>query len=206
MAENILLHPNVACVTKIVSKDGLHFATGAVHVVARESGYRVEATDCKRLVRVDGDHCGNPENFPAPPALLSAPNTASAALVPPKIFEKACKDAPKRASTPERRAVAVRLGAEVTTLCTMDEDGGSLIRQPRNAAGRFPNTNGVIPTGKPMITVRLNASSLAELLEVAAQFSPNGDILLEVFGDKKPVKLTCENDEQKFVGLLMPVD
>jgi hypothetical protein len=147
MSENnsILLPANLSHVTKCCAD--MRYVLAAVHVVATEDGYRVEATDAKRLARVDGTNAGDPAKFPEIPALTTAPNGASEALIPAKVFAKACKDVNTRLAGPEeRRALAVRLGKEVSTLATIDEDGGSLVRQPRNVEGRFPNTDAILPT------------------------------------------------------------
>jgi DNA polymerase III sliding clamp (beta) subunit (PCNA family) len=207
MSENnsILLPANLASVTKCCAAD-TRYALAAVRLMATEDGYRVEATDGKRLARVDGDNAGDPARFPEIPALISAPNGASEALIPAKIFAKACKDVNTRlAGSEERRALAVRLGKEVSTLATIDEDGGSLVRQPRNVEGRFPNTDAVLPTGKPVASITVDAALLAELLQVAAQFADQGYVTIDLFG-KGPARITGKNSSQNFTGLIMPVE
>jgi hypothetical protein len=96
------------------------------------------------------------------------------------------------------------LGKEVSTLATIDEDGGSLVRQPRNVEGRFPNTDAVLPTGKPLASIMVDAALLAELLQVAAQFADKGYVTIDLFG-KGPARITGKNDSQRFTGLIMPV-
>src|SRR3982751_427147 len=116
MSENnsILLPANLSHVTRCCASTG--YTLAAVHVVATEDGYRVEATDARRLARVDGTNAGDPAKFPEIPALTTAPNGASEALIPAKVFAKACKDVNTRLVGPEeRRALAVRLGKEVST-------------------------------------------------------------------------------------------
>jgi DNA polymerase III sliding clamp (beta) subunit (PCNA family) len=201
---NILLPANLSHVTKCCA-DNTRYVLAAVHVVATEDGYRVEATDAKRLARVDGSNAGNPSKFPEIPALATAPNGASEALIPAKIFAKACKDVNTRQFGPEeRRALAIRLGKEVSTLATIDEDGGSLVRQPRNVEGRFPNTDAVLPTGKPLASIMVDATMLAELLQVAAQFADQGYVTIDLFG-KGPARISGKNSSQSFTGLISPV-
>jgi DNA polymerase III sliding clamp (beta) subunit (PCNA family) len=200
---NILLPANLASVTKCCADT--RYVLAAVHVVATEDGYRVEATDARRLARVDGTNAGDPEKFPEIPALTTAPNGASEALIPAKIFAKACKDVNTRLAGPEeRRALAVRLGKDVSTLATIDEDGGSLVRQPRNVEGRFPDTDRVMPTDKPLASIMVDATLLAELLQVAAQFADGGHVTIDLFG-KGPARITGQNTSQKFTGLMAPV-
>jgi DNA polymerase III sliding clamp (beta) subunit (PCNA family) len=200
---NILLPANLSHVTKCCADT--RYVLAAVHVVATEDGYRVEATDAKRLARVDGSNAGNPSKFPEIPALATAPNGASEALIPAKIFAKACKDVNTRQFGPEeRRALAIRLGKEVSTLATIDEDGGSLVRQPRNVEGRFPNTDAVLPTGKPLASIMVDATMLAELLQVAAQFADQGYVTIDLFG-KGPARISGKNSSQSFTGLISPV-
>jgi hypothetical protein len=201
---NILLPANLSHVTKCCAAD-IRYALAAIRVVATEDGYRVEATDARRLARVDGSNAGDPSKFPEIPALTTAPNGASEALIPAKIFAKACKDVNTRQFGPEeRRALAVRLGKEVSTRATIDEDGGSLVRQPRNVEGRFPNTDAVMPTGKPVASIMVDAAMLAELLQVAAQFTDQGYVTIDLFG-KGPARITGKNDSQRFTGLMAPV-
>jgi DNA polymerase III sliding clamp (beta) subunit (PCNA family) len=200
---NILLPANLSHVTKCCADT--RYVLAAVHVVATEDGYRVEATDARRLARVDGINAGNPSKFPEIPALATAPNGASEALIPAKIFAKACKDVNTRQFGPEeRRALAIRLGKEVSTLATIDEDGGSLVRQPRNVEGRFPNTDAVLPTGKPLASIMVDATMLAELLQVAAQFADQGYVTIDLFG-KGPARISGKNSSQSFTGLISPV-
>jgi hypothetical protein len=206
MAENnsILLPANLSHVTKCCAAD-TRYVLAAVRVAQTESGYRVEATDSRRLARVDGTNAGDPARFPEIPALTTAHNGASEALIPAKIFAKACKDVNTRlAGSEERRALAVRLGKEVSTLATIDEDGGSLVRQPRNVEGRFPNTDAVMPTGKPVASLMVDATLLAELLQVAVQFAIDGYVTIDLFA-KGPARVTSKNESQKFTGLIMPV-
>jgi hypothetical protein len=206
MSENnsILLPANLASVTKCCAAD-TRYALAAVRVAATEDGYRVEATDARRLARVDGTNAGDPSKFPEIPALTTAPNGASEALIPSKIFAKACKDINTRlAGSEERRALAVRLGKDVSTLVTIDEDGGSLVRQPRNVEGMFPNTDAVMPADKPLASIRVDAAQLAELLQVAAQFADEGYVTIDLFG-KGPARITGKNESQKFTGLMAPV-
>jgi hypothetical protein len=202
---NILLPANLASVTKCCAADS-RYALAAVRVAQTEDGYRVEVTDGRRLARVDGTNAGDPDRFPEIPALTTAPNGASEALIPARIFAKACKDVNTRlAGSEERRALAVRLGRDVSTLATIDEDGGSLVRQPRNVEGRFPNTDAVLPTDKPLASIMVDANLLAELLQVAAQFASHGHVTIDLFG-KGPARITGKNESQEFTGLIMPVE
>jgi DNA polymerase III sliding clamp (beta) subunit (PCNA family) len=200
---NILLPANLSHVTKCCTDT--RYVMAAVRVAATEDGYRVEATDGRRLARVDGTNAGDPSKFPEIPALTTAPNEASEALIPAKIFAKACKDVNTRLSGPEeRRALAVRLGKDVSTLAAIDEDGGSLVRQPRNVEGRFPDTDRVMPTDEPLASIMVDAAMLAELLQVAAQFADQGYVTIDLF-TKGPARITGKNASQKFTGLIMPV-
>jgi DNA polymerase III sliding clamp (beta) subunit (PCNA family) len=206
MSENnsILLPANLSHVTRCCAADS-RYALAAVRLMATDDGYRIEATDGKRLARVDGANAGNPDRFPEIPALMTAPNGASEALIPAKIFAKACKDVNTRLAGPEeRRALAIRLGQDMTTLATIDEDGGSLVRQPRNVAGRFPDTDRVMPTAEPLASIMVDATLLAELLQVAAQFADRGYVTIDLFS-KGPARITGKNASQNFTGLIMPV-
>lgn len=201
------IHPNTAALAKLTSNEPNRYPMGGIHVVANEDGYRLEATNGKFLGIVTGSNVtGGPgEEFPDIPALLTAPNGASQALIPAKEFARACKDAPVKHFKAVLRSVAVVMGDDCSTLATTDLES-NLIRQPRNISGRFPDTRDIVPTSPPTVTLRLDPDLLAQLLTVASEFTgEKGGVTLEVRDGNTPVVIRTGNGEQEFTGLLMPL-
>lgn len=204
----LLIHPNTATLTKLAaetSRRGL--AMEAIRVQATESGYRVEATNGRFGAFVDGRNVDDPSTFPEIPAMTTAPNGATEALIPAREYEQACKSAPKKMTVRALTGVAVSLGKDQTTLATATYDS-NLIRQPRNVAGRFPSLPDVFPKDAPRVVIRINPTLLARLLTVAAEFSDTTTpwVDLEVRDKDVPVVIRTRNQDQEFSGLLMPIN
>lgn len=81
------------------------------------------------------------------------------------------------------------VGAEVKTLPRVNE--------------KFPDYEKIIPTGKPLAEVVLNAKLLRELLAIMEKLGEQ--VKFQVFGEEQPVILTCSNGEQDARGIIMPI-
>ena len=119
------------------------------------------------------------------------------ALVPAKEFATALK-AGKGASS-----YAV-LGSEFTTLAV-----GATVHRLANGDGRFPAIDQVLPKEPPAVVFRVNARLLAELLTVAAAFSPDGGIghvCMQFWASNIPIAVTTDDGAgTKFFSLIMPL-
>lgn len=74
--------------------------------------------------------------------------------------------------------------------------------------GVFPNYAQIMPTGKPLAWVKLNASYLRELAAYAEKYGADdhSDIFLELYGEEKPAQITFTTEHgHKARGILMPL-
>src|SRR3984957_7152350 len=205
----LLLPRNLASLVKITASESARFALTGVKVSetpateTQPAGYVVEATDGKRLIRVSGPNVDNPAEYPSIPALDAAPNGQTTALIPGKEFERAFKECPKKGK-PALQSVACVMGAAVSPLATTDLQS-SLVRQPRNVDGRYPNTDHVLPKGEPVAAQHVSADLLAELLEVLKHFSGDGTaVTIEIHANGAPMVVRATNGTQRAVAALMP--
>lgn len=201
-----LLHTNLANLAKIAG-ESRHSATSGIHVVTKPGEYRVEVTDGKRAIRVEAVDAADVAKFPVIPALQNAPNTATEAILQADAFEKMMKAAPKKVA-PHLRTVALVLGLTESTLATSDLED-TLIRQPRNLQGRYPNFSQILPKedALPEAKIEVEGHLLAELLKVVADFAADGNGRVEIclYGPDKPMLLRTSNPEQKVAGLAAPI-
>lgn len=181
----LLIPPNVAEVAKLVSRDESKYALTSLRVMQTADGYRVEATDGKVLGVAEGT------GFDPGKSLPDAPNGTTEVLLPPKEFTKALREG--------RPHVQVQLGW-VTTIQTSK---GRV--QLEEQDGRWPNIDSAIPKDKGLVEFWVNADLLSRLLDVAGAFHPEGKVLFRFWKHDKPIVVTADTPEQRFLGLVMPL-
>lgn len=148
--------------------------------------YTATATDGRRLIRLTG-HCEYAaEDYPTFPALASAPNGASSAVVPAADWKKAFADIGKIKShvKPLLRSVACVIGETQTTLAGTDLDRIAFY-QPRNMDGRFPDVNLVLPPqAEALAVVSVDPFLLGDLLLTIAKMTSadNNRVDIELHG------------------------
>lgn len=205
-ARHVLLLPaNLGSLAKLCSKENPRYATTGLRVRSTKEGYRIDATDGKRLGIVTGP-VDDAADYPPVPALATAPNGEAEAFVQAGVFEKVCKTVCKRGK-PILGNVATVLGKDVATLATTDLENFN-VQSPRNVQGRFPNTDDVFPKEKRKASFFVDATMLADMLKVAKEFSAEGQGKVEVivYAADKPIEIRSQNEKgQKFRGLIMPL-
>jgi DNA polymerase III sliding clamp (beta) subunit (PCNA family) len=100
----------------------------------------------------------------------------------------------------KKGSLDVCVEADVAILTTGDETE-STISRVKAVEGRYPNIADVVPKAAAQAAVRVKVSRLIALLKVAMAVEPHVWIELR---DSAPIVLRCENDAQRFLGLLMP--
>ncbi len=207
----LLLPGNLHDMATLTSDNSPRLAVTAVRVEALPSNkYRVEATNGRVLGRVEGP-CDDCQTFPNIPALESAPNGATQALIPADAWKQIFRSVPKSkrlvAVKPVLGNVAAVLADNTSTLATTDLEVQN-VQTPRNVDGHWPNTEQVLRSathGKPKLELRIDASQLIDLLRVAARFATDAIIDLELRGDKVPIVVRASSEGQEFTGLLAPL-
>lgn len=191
----LCLHRNLAGLASIASRENVRFATAAVHVIDQQNGlYRVEVTDGRRLAIVQG-----PAQEPSP--LVQVEDESSdvqTALIGVADWREGFKLGDPKSSGP-----LTLVGGERLVFTT-----GVRTLQAGVVEGRYPEVDRVIPTGIPLFAVRVDALLLAELLRVAAQFLPEGELGVQLlyYGHGKPLGVCTRNEHgQTFDALLVPL-
>lgn len=211
----LLMPTNVAAIANLVDKRSTSRwgGTSGINVTSLNGGdkYQLDATNGSYFGRVVGASESS-EEYPPIPALQSAPNGATTALVQSKSFVNACKQVPKRSIRGILTKMAVKLGDDVTTMASTDCDTNS-ITQPRNVEGKFPNGDAVLDAfnddARDAVKIKLDVKKLIELLQVAKEFTDgeNNEIILEVIDESRAMRVTARHNEndQDFTSLIMPV-
>jgi DNA polymerase III sliding clamp (beta) subunit (PCNA family) len=204
-----LLPANLEKLTAIASGAPSRFAMGGVLVQLDDDGYEVVATDGRILGVVTGP-CGDALGFPELDQLTSLPPSQTSAVIPARAFSSACK----AAATAGRRAkcepcghVAVHLGTATSILACSDGDSAGIQSAP-NIEGRFPNYRAILPKEEPKFRIELDPRLLGALLAVARSLADEERprVTIEFHAPDRPLVLTVEgNNEQSFVGLIMPL-
>jgi hypothetical protein len=180
------LHRAARHVARICSTDKNMNSCQGVHVIDSTDTPTVEASDGKRLLRLEFKHPLTPEDFPTIKAMESAPNSAAHAIVPAKAYVTALKAAPSRGPITSLRHALVSIGEESSTFGTTDLET-TTVTPIHNIEGRFPDTLDMLTSAEKdpkAFTCTFDARLLGELLLTMA------DILEETDPDSKPaVKL-----------------
>jgi hypothetical protein len=207
MSKILLLPPNVAKIGNVAARNqhGRYGATTGIQVSKQNGKYRVEATNGRIAAIITGTP-DKAEDYPSCPFLEAAPNGAASAVVPASVWSKGFRDLPRKAKhRPILANLAVVLGKERITLSCTDLETDRAV-QPRVVEGRFPDTDRVIPKGKPKATIRVPIAELRSLLDVAEAIGVG--VTFEIHSGNGPMVLRGSNDEggdQEFLGLIMPL-
>lgn len=208
-----LLPPNLANVAKLCAENP-RYALSGPRLTLTDTGYRVDATDGRRLLTVTGDYPDPPADYPELPALASAPNGAASAIIPTKDWQAAFKMLPKARLTRQRPILgnlAAVIGETVTTFGSTDMES-TQAKECRNVEGRYPAVEEIKPPVCQTPTeVHVDPRMLAELLSVLSDFTDdeNKGITLKVYPSKpggysQPLWVEVENRGQKVTACLMP--
>ncbi len=205
----MLLPRNLAALAKCADKNGTaRYAVSGVQLERTDYGYRASATDCKSLAIVEGP-AEDTTGYPLIPALMTAPNSATTAIIGAKFWTDAFKTLPKARYKPILGKLAVVLGENISTLASTDLEQDR-VSTPRNMEGRFPNVQDCIPTSKTCTAkVRIDANRLASLLGIAADFATDdgyAGVTLEFHGEKPMVIRAANAEGQKFTGVIVPLN
>lgn len=206
MSKILLLPPNVAKIGNVAARNqhGRYGATTGIQVSKHDGKYKIEATNGRIAAIITGTP-DNPEDYPSGPFLEAAPNGATSAVVPASVWSKGFRDLPKRnRAKPILGNLAVVLGKERITLSCTDLETDRAV-QPRVVEGHFPDTDRVIPKGKPGAIIRVPIDQLRSLLDVAEEIG--AEVTFEIHEGNGPMVLRGKHDEsdQEFLGLIMPL-
>lgn len=193
-----LLPHNVSAIVKAAAKASVRYALAAVKMDASADGqYRVEATDGKVLARVEGN-TEPASTLTDYPALVSAPNSASSALVPAAGLGAAGKST--------KHPIGISLGEKQTTIGTVRKAGID-VSTLENCDGRYPQTDDVFPSAQKgasvVFSITFDPELLASLLEIASTYTDR--VRFDFFGKDKPAELHGQSESQKFSGIIMPL-
>jgi DNA polymerase III sliding clamp (beta) subunit (PCNA family) len=207
-----LLPRNLQGLANLCRKEEGRYAMTGVHLITTDTGYRAEATDGRVLGRVTANYPASPAEYPALPALASAPNGQHETTIPADAWKAAFKAIPKQKNKWSRKPVldnlAVVQGEKVTSFASTDLEAVSF-SQPSNVEGHWPATDAVISQEEPVLRVRVDAKLLANLLTVAANYTAEDNcyVDLHLYSKDKPIKVTASDPAtgQEFTGVIMPV-
>ncbi len=181
--------------------------------VNADNTYTAEATDGRRLVIIDGG-CESAADYPAFPALASAPNGECTSIIPAKEWKAAFAAAKKmtaRAIKPHLRTCPVVIGKSVTSFGATDLERIAF-SQPRNVEGRFPNSASIIPpTEKALLSVRVDPEILASVLDTIDALNVQTDragVDIEFHGDARKISIIAiryHDITQKITAAVVPL-
>lgn len=206
----LLLPKNLEALGIIAAKVPHHrYATQCVRVESpsveypSDSTYTVAACDGGRAVFVQGTHDGT--DYPVVQALASAPNGQTVALVRREDWQAAFKAVPR---TPhfkhDTSRVAVVMGKGIATLATTDGTNESVRISEVEPSSKFPNMRDVIPHGKPLASITMDAAKLAELLNVVSRLS-DGMATIEIYAADKPLAIRAKAKTQETTAVMVPL-
>lgn len=211
-----LLPPTLARLADVADKhDSTRFTLSNVRLELKPDGsFVADATDSKRLIRVTGpgvDRDTIAREYPTFPAIESAPNGATAALVPAAAWRKAFAAAEKHTRKVKKRpvlqTVAVVAGDRVTTFGATD-GAAPMCETVPNGEGRFPPVPDILRQGKrarQLFTV--DAALLADQLRAFADVC-GGDVAPVTFSHEKQgrtVFLRAATGSLAVDGVIMPL-
>lgn len=204
MTTPLILPPNLAGLSKFTNSQTTKYAVSGVQVNATdvEGGYKVVATDCTRVVIVEGVPATTTTDVI--PAMVDAPNGATSAIIPAKTFNKVLTAAGKQVYSRFQQTQVV-LSKEVTTLGNTDLDATN-VEQTKNVEGRYPPIDEVMPKGEPIAKVSVDGKKAAEILTYLAKISTvvsdAGRVDLEIHKGMILV-FKSQGTDQKATALLM---
>ena len=177
------------------------------------AGWRACATDARRLLRVSGGDVGPIDEYPLPPAVESAPNGATKALIPAAkwdaFFKQAAKLTAKKYLKPVLKSVLVKIGENRATFAATDLDSCP-VEQTKLLEGKFPPVDDIIPkklrTGASVIF--FDSRMLAETLNAINAMVPKDQtsiIRVESRTNSKPVHISSKScPGLNIEGIIMP--
>jgi hypothetical protein len=170
----LLIPRNLAALAEVVTKDRARWASDCVHVRETPSGYRVEATDGRRLVVVTG-----------PGRFAGVANKRAEALIPAKEWAQALKGF-------KGDAVALVLGKKAAGFASGEDDAVRV----ELVEGRYPPVDTILPVEPPRARFRLNALLFSKLLKVIAAFTDDDHAVatIEFWDEDKPIWVSASND------------
>jgi DNA polymerase III sliding clamp (beta) subunit (PCNA family) len=195
----LLLPKNVSRLADLVSRGAGRQNLSGIRVLEYADGYRLEATDGKRLLVVRGPQGAEttPQDRLTRESLADAPDAAFDALVPADDWSKAFKAAKKGEN------VGVALSAIEVTLAA-----GTQTLKARSLDGQFPDVNVVLPKKPALWSVAFNPVLMAELLMAMAAIAGEDAcrVSLHFYGADRPLGLSCSNAAGQFAdALLVPL-
>lgn len=85
--------------------------------------------------------------------------------------------------------------------------GVTEVKAFRRVDGQFPDYEQIMPKGAPVIEVMVNGRYLKELLELLVKSNAGKDekVTVKLYGEKEPIVITNNNEDQKGTAVLMPI-
>jgi len=210
--------------SRACTADSLRFALDHVRFTTTSAGYRVEATNGRILVRVDGEPAHEPDDHPGPLGVLAHAEPRTCALVAARDWQRALRLAPRRpllgANKKACNQVACALGP---ALAADDPAGfartdfgasdGATVRSlsAPETPGKFPAIDQVLPKGPPAGSLKVNGRMLLDLLRIVVPFADDdtASLTVEIHTSPSPlVVLRCQGTRDGFqdvTALLMPL-
>lgn len=170
------------------STDNGRYAMTHLKVIATESGFRLEATDGKRLLIAQGEQAGDPDEYDLP--TFNAYLPPGEVLVDATAFREFCRPSKGEPSWAKDKPV----------LLASCELGQVLLRKPGQerllplAEGRFPSVDQVLPKKAPLVRFKLRADVLIGLLQAAQGVCQEKELTVEFlwYGRNQPVGLAAQ--------------
>ena len=210
---NLELAKFAAPVKKI---DGDRYSLNTVHVRADDT----VATDGRVMVQVEKVEADPPKKVEA--SLKKIDGDLDDFCVGAKLARQVAQRIPKKTKSPQTpRAAFVKakkIQEETTEVSFVipGKDGRSLevMTAERTQPVKFPDTDKVIPKGKPVLTVEYNGEMLGRVLQFMGKFSaPDyGAVKLSFYREKGSeemgavkIEATNRDTDQKALALVMPL-
>jgi len=191
--------------------DSARVSVGGVHLELSEGRYTATATDCKQIISVSGPVVGDAAEYPELPGLRDAPDGATTANIPAKMFKAffatAKKKTLKRTTRPELKSVAVKLSPHGATLACTDLDAG-IVECTLQVEGRFPPIDQIFPTKKPTMVFTVDPAYVAQMAKSLATFADDptdAEMVVEITDAGRPILFKVERKDGTVArGLVMP--
>jgi hypothetical protein len=203
-----LLPANLAALTSCAADDQTRYSMCGIRVRLNENGYIAEATDGRRLLRVDGDYPEPVEDFPGDiPSTDDGPREVVLATPRLKTIVKRIK---KRVARKVLKCVAIGTTEKESTLIVDDLENRS-VDTARHMDGRYPDTDAVWPKDAAKVTVHVNATLLASTLKAIADLGLKDGVdrvTIEIHGNEKcpMIQINATTAEGQTVkALVMPL-
>ena len=157
----LLLPRNLSALAKVCAAESARYSMTGVHVLEYQDRYRLEATDGKRLIVVQGEKQDEQKltysDFQTAQTLAEAPDGCFDFVVPTDDWTRAFR----LPSKDKKRDSCIGLVASKDRITLAVEDG-QFATQP--VEGRFPQCQEVIPRKPATFSIRVNARMLADVL------------------------------------------